>query len=217
MASLAEPPTDSSKALASWERFEAGRKLIQSSQLSLGAPSRRIDTVAQEVYDVVGAQHGFVNSSTVTATGGPGGSAQFQLTVPSATLPQTMTSLSRLRYATVLQRTDRVEDVTGQLQTAKRHHKKARVRALERGVAYSKISLNIQADSGASGPTHRRHDGGFTIGKAAHDALGVLTVIGGIVLIALAVLVPLAAIVLLGWNIRGALRRRQREQALDLA
>jgi hypothetical protein len=128
-----------------------------------------------------------------------------------------MTSLSRLRYATVLQRTDRVEDVTGRLQKAKRHHQKARVRALERGVAYSKISLNIQADSSTSGPTHRGHDGGFTIGKAAHDALDVLTVIGGIVLIALAVLVPLAVIVLLGWNLRAALRRRQREQALDLA
>ena len=201
-----------------------GRKLIQSSQLSLGAPSRRIDTVAQEVYDVVGARHGFVNSSTVgasggtTATGGIDGYARFQLTVPSATLPQTMTSLSRLRYATVLERTDKVEDVTGQLQAAKRHHHSARVRALERGVAYSKISLTIQAVAPSSGRRHDSHSGGgFTIDRAAHDALGALTVIGGIALIALAVLVPLAVVVALGWNVRAALRRRQREQALDLA
>jgi hypothetical protein len=192
-----------------------GRKLVQSSQLSLGASSSRIDAVAQEVYNVVGAQHGFVNSSTVTAARGTGGYAHFQLTVPSATLPQTMTSLSRLRYATVLERTDKVEDVTAQLQAAKRHHRSARVRALEHGVAYSKVSLTIQAVARASGHKHDSGGGGFTIGRAAHDAL--LTVIGGIALIALAVLVPLSVIVALGWNLRAALRRRQREQALDLA
>jgi hypothetical protein len=126
-----------------------------------------------------------------------------------------MTSLSRLRYATVLERTDKVEDVTAQLQAAKRHHRSARVRALEHGVAYSKVSLTIQAVARASGHKHDSGGGGFTIGRAAHDAL--LTVIGGIALIALAVLVPLSVIVALGWNLRGALRRRQREQALDLA
>lgn len=194
-----------------------GRKLIQSSQLGLGAPSSRIDTVAQEVYNVVGAQNGFVNSSTVTATGGTGGYARFQLTVPSATLPQTMTSLSRLRYATVLERTDKVEDVTGQLQTAKRHHRSARVRALERGVAYSRISLTIQAIEPAPARRHDSPGGGFTIPRAAHDALGVLTVIGGIALIALAALVPLAVLFALGWQMRTTIRRRQRERALNLA
>ena len=194
-----------------------GRKLIQSSQLSLGAPPDRIDAVAQEVFNVVGAQNGFVDSSTVTATGGTGGYARFRLTVPSATLPQTMTDLSRLRYATVLSRTDNVEDVTGQLQSAKHHHQRARVRALERGIAYSSISLSVQADAPSASATRHSHGGNFTIGGAAHDALGVLTVIGGIALIALAVLVPIAAMAALGWQLRTALRRRQREHSLDLA
>jgi hypothetical protein len=196
-----------------------GRKLIQSSQLTLGVPPRRIETVAQEVLNAVGAQNGFVDSATVNASGSSGGYARFQLTVPSANLPQTMSSLSKLRYASVLARTDKIEDVTGQLQAAKHHHQKARVRALEHGVAYSKISLDIQADAppAATNRHHRAHSGGFTISHAAHDALGVLTVIGGVALIALAVLVPLALVALVVWQLREAIRRRQRERALDLA
>lgn len=192
-----------------------GRQLIQSSQLTLGAARTRIDAVSQEVYDVIGAQNGFVDSATVNATGGTGGYGRFQLTVPSATLPQTMTSLSQLRYASVLSRTDNVEDVTGQLQNAKRHHRIARVLALEHGVAYSRISLTIQADAPASAAKH--HRAGFTIDRAAHDALDVLTVVGGVMLIALAVLVPLALVAVVAWQIWAALRRRQRERALDLA
>jgi hypothetical protein len=194
-----------------------GRQLIQSSQLALGARPNRIETVAQEALNVIGAQDGFVDSATVNAAGGTSGYARLQLTVPSATLPQTMTSLSRLPYATVISRMDKVEDVTGQLQSAKRHHQKARVRALEHGVAFSKISLTVQADAPSSGQAHHSHGGGFTLGRAAHDALGVLTVIGGIALIALAVLVPLAAVVALAWQLRSWIRRHQRERALDLA
>lgn len=195
-----------------------GRQVIQSSRLTLGARPNRIETVAQEALNVIGAQSGFVDSATVNAAGGTSGYARLQMTVPSATLPQTMTSLSRLPYAAVLSRTDKVEDVTAQLRRAKRHHQKTRVRALEHGVAYSKISLTVQADAPPSGRTHHSHGGGgFTIGRAAHDALGVLTVIGGIAVIALAVLVPLAIVAVLLWNGWAALRRRRREHALDLA
>jgi hypothetical protein len=166
---------------------------------------------------VVGAHNGFVNSATVNSAPGSSGYANLQLTVPSATLPQLMTLLSRLPYSTVVSRTDNVEDVTAALQRAKRHHQKARVHALEHGIAYSKVSLYVRADTTPSTPGHRGHGGGFTLGRAVHDALAVLTVIGGITLIALAVLLPLAFIVALGWNVRTAIRRRQREQALDLA
>ena len=213
-ASRSEAPTAAGPGL---QLPATGRKLIQSSQLSLGAPSSRIDTVAQEVFNVVGAQNGFVNSSTVTATGGTGGYARFQLTMPSATLPQTMTELSRLRYATVLSRTDKVEDVTGQLARAKRRHQKARVRALERGVAYSQIAVTIAPYAPGPAHGHHAHGGGFTIGRAARIALQVLTVIGGILLIAMAVLVPAALVGLAGGRTAGAVRHRRRERALDIA
>ncbi|MFL5824556.1 MAG: hypothetical protein ACJ764_14065, partial [Solirubrobacteraceae bacterium] len=70
-----------------------GRKVVQGAQLSLSTSPRRVDQVAQEVFDVVGQQKGFVNNSRVTASGGPGGNAQFQLSVPSSNLAQTMAAL----------------------------------------------------------------------------------------------------------------------------
>jgi hypothetical protein len=90
-----------------------GRKIVQGAQLSLSTAPGRIDAVAQEVFDVVGQQKGFVASSSVTA-GGPNGYAQFQLSVPSGSLPQAMAALSSLRYARVASRTDTVQDVNDQ-------------------------------------------------------------------------------------------------------
>jgi hypothetical protein len=49
-----------------------------------------------------------------------------------------------------------------------------------------------------------------------HDAGRVLVVAAGVALIALAVLVPLGLLVALGLWVAAALRRRRREQALDL-
>jgi hypothetical protein len=97
-----------------------GRKVIQGAQLALGTAPNRVDAVAQEVFDVVGQQRGIVNSSTVTATGGPGGYAQFQLSIPSAALPQTMAALSSVRYAHVTSRTDNTQDVNDQYQSGLR-------------------------------------------------------------------------------------------------
>jgi Domain of unknown function (DUF4349) len=89
-----------------------GRKVTQSAQLALTAPPSHIDSVAQEVFDVVGRENGVVNSSNVTASST--GYAQFQLSVPSSALAATMTSLSELRYANVSSRTDATQDVNGQ-------------------------------------------------------------------------------------------------------
>ncbi|MGH2855963.1 MAG: DUF4349 domain-containing protein [Solirubrobacteraceae bacterium] len=87
------------------------------------------------------------------------------------------------------------------------------LRGLKRQVAYSRISLSIQAVV----PPTAGHSSGFTIGRGAHDAERVLVVVAGVALIALAVLVPVALVVaLLAW-FGLALRRRRREQALDAA
>lgn len=89
-----------------------GRKLIQGGQLALTTSPSRIETVAQEVFNVVGQERGIVNRSTVTATGGPGGYAEFELSIPSGVLAQTMAALSTLPYAHVTSRTDNSQDVT---------------------------------------------------------------------------------------------------------
>jgi hypothetical protein len=97
-----------------------GRKIIQSSMLTLGARARRIDAVAQEIFVVVSAVNGIVDSSNVSSSGGPGASAQFRLRVPSSLLSQALTDLSRLRYASVISRTDNTQDVNGSYLSTKR-------------------------------------------------------------------------------------------------
>jgi trimeric autotransporter adhesin len=91
-----------------------GRKIIHSANLALSVSPNQIDDVAQEVFDVIGAQKGIVDHSTVTASGGSDGYADFQLRVPSSALSQTMTELSRLRGANVVSRTDATQDINGQ-------------------------------------------------------------------------------------------------------
>jgi len=103
-----------------------GRKITQSSTLQLGAPASRIDAVAQEVFDVVGAVQGIVDSSSVASTGGPGANAQFQLRIPSSSLPQALSELSRLRYANVVARTDNTQDINSSFVSADREIADAR-------------------------------------------------------------------------------------------
>jgi hypothetical protein len=90
----------------------------------------------------------------------------------------------------------------------------AQLNALHHQVDNSQISLTINA---AAVPAHPSSSGGgFTFGSAAHDAKRVLVVAAGVALIALAVLVPLSLLGAVGVWVGLALRRRRREQALDL-
>jgi hypothetical protein len=217
------------------------------------AQPKRIDDVAQQVFNVIAADRGIVESSTVTATGNADGYADFQLSVPSENLQATMSALSDLSGARVVSRTDATSDITGEVGGAGMALAEARaLRAsllnqlaaattaeqvdslkiqlrdsdasiasdlatldgLKNQVAYSRITLTIQAGAFPIGVA----DGGgsFTLGRAAHDAERVLVVVAGVALIALAVLVPLGLVAaLLAW-IGLAIRRRRREQSLDL-
>jgi hypothetical protein len=86
---------------------------------------------------------------------------------------------------------------------------------LNHRINFSQISVTVNTASPV--PVAHKSTGSFTLGKAAHDAGRVLTVAAGVALIALAALLPIALIVALIWWIWSALRRRRREQALDLA
>jgi hypothetical protein len=231
----------------------AGRKVIQGAQLSLTAAPRRVDTVAQEVFNVVSQQKGIVKSSRVTASGGAGGYAQFQLSVPSGNLGQTMSALSNLAYARVLSRTDTSQDVTNQFDFDQRNLSDARalrasllkqlaaavtqaeidsltirihdaegaitadentLHSLNRQVGYSQVFVSINAGA-VPVPVHHS-TGGFTLGRATHDAGKVLTVAAGVALIGLAALLPVGLVLALLWWIFSTVRRRRRLQALDL-
>ena len=257
------PPTNSSTASSASGTFgpgttaptlqppTTGRKVIQGAQLNLTAAPNRIEDVAQEVYDVVGQANGVVENSSVTQ-GGPGGYANFQLSVPSAGLAQTMSQLSSLNYAQVVSRTDSSQDITDQYGAATRaladaralrtsllkqlanattteqvdsltaqiHDAEASISSdeatlnrLNHQVNYSEVYVTVQAKSAPAPVSHG--GGGFTLGRAAHDAGRVLTVGAGIALIAIAALAPIALLVALVWWLGSTLKRRRREQALD--
>jgi hypothetical protein len=228
-----------------------GRKIVQGAQLNLAAAPSRIDAVAQEVYDVIGQENGIVENSSVTQ-GGAGGYANFQLSVPSAALGQTMSRLSTLNYAQVVSRTDSSQDITGQVggtgraladaralrtsllkqlaaatTTEQIASLKAQIRDAEASIASDEATLNklnhqvnysqvsVQINPRAVAPPASHKGGGFTLGRAAHDAGHVLTVVAGVALIALAALAPIALVVALAWWVGSTLKRRRREQALD--
>ncbi len=94
----------------------------------------------------------------------------------------------------------------------------ATLNGLNGRISYSALSLQINA-----GPIvvpvahHATPSKGFTIGKAAHDAVKVLTVAAGVALIVLAALIPFGLVVALAAWIAYWVRRRRREHALDVA
>ena len=231
------------------------RKVVQSAQLDLTTTPNRIDQVAQEVFNVIGEADGIVDHSAVTQTGGPDGSADFELRVPSGNLSQTLARLSALRGAQVVSRTDNSQDVNSQFVSAKRQladdqalrtgllkqlaaavtqqqidslkaqlrnaeasisSDQAALRQLNSQIDYSHVTVTVNAGS-APAPVIHHSAGGFTLGHAAHVAGRVLVIAAGVGLIALAGLLPVALLMALVAWVGFALRRRRREQALDLA
>ncbi len=88
-------------ARAPTPRVGHGRDLTQSARLGLQARAGQIAPVAQEVFNVIGAEHGVVLSSHVTEATGAPGYATFSLQVPAGRLEGTLNRLSRLRHARV--------------------------------------------------------------------------------------------------------------------
>jgi uncharacterized protein DUF4349 len=93
-------------------RVGHGRDLTQSARLGLQARAGQIAPVAQEVFDVIGAEHGVVLSSHVSQATGAPGYATFSLQVSAGRLEATLNRLSRLRHARVTMREDASADIT---------------------------------------------------------------------------------------------------------
>ncbi|HET9093754.1 MAG TPA: DUF4349 domain-containing protein [Solirubrobacteraceae bacterium] len=235
-----------------------GARQIQSAQISLTTSNEHVNEVAQEVFGVVGQEHGTVLSSHITAATSEsgGGYASFSLSVPTSNLQATMTDLSRLHDASVQSRTDASQNVSHQYAADQRHladakalrvsllkqlqvaytqsaidSVKAQLQLAERQIAqwqstlgalqhqigYSDVSVQVNQNGLPILPVARHHSGGFTLGRAGHDALRVLVVSAGVALIALAVLVPVGLVAALLMWLWVWLRQRRREHALDAA
>jgi hypothetical protein len=174
-----------------------GGKQIQSAQIGLITPNAHVDAVSQEVFDVVGVEHGTVESSHITAAtaGSGGGAAYFTLRFPTSNLQAAMTQLSRLRYAAVNSRTDASQNVGGQyagdhrrlvdaqalrtsllkeLQTAYTQTAidsiKAQLKLAERQITSWQAALHsLQHQIGNSDVTVQINSGGLPILPAAHS------------------------------------------------
>jgi hypothetical protein len=95
-----------------------GRQVAQAAHLSVSAGAGRIEGVAQQVFDVIASEHGFVAGSHVNAVHLGTSFASFALRVPSGRLQGTLNRLSHLRHARVLARSDSSSDITGSVRSA---------------------------------------------------------------------------------------------------
>lgn len=86
---------------------------------------------------------------------------------------------------------------------------RSELRGLRNRVDFSKVSVAIEADQSL-----KHSDGGWSLGDALHDALGILGTMAGIAVVSLAVLIPLAIIAALAWLGTSTFRRTRRERAL---
>ena len=220
----------------------------RSAQLTLGAPARDIERVADDVVHVTDAAGGYVAESSVS--GGRGAGAALELRIPAARLQRTLADLSRLGH--VRRRSQATLDITTQgvsarsrLSEARKERLgllralarattvnetasvKARLRTVDRRIGraaaalrrvtaranYATVDVSVVAERAqAAAPAT---GGGWTPGDALHDALRVLEVTAGVLLVALAVALPVAIAALLAWLAARALRHRRIRRALD--
>jgi hypothetical protein len=89
--------------------------------------------------------------------------------------------------------------------------------ALRRRADLSTVNVTVRGDGSKSEGGPGEGGGSWSPGDAARDAIRVLEVIAGVLLIALAILAPLGILALLGVLGVRATRRRRREGALDPA
>ena len=220
-----------------------GRPQVQERSASLGLSTDpgKLQDAADGVVQVTQRYDGFIDSSSVHA-GGSNGRASFSLRIPTQHLDDAMADLSDLGHVTSSDLG--TSNVTGTYVDASKAYTQAQakvsslldalrgaspseahairvrltiareqlaaartaLRGLKQRVALTPVSVEITA--------HGDHSG-WTIGDAADEAVSVLEAIGGALLIALAVLVPIAALLTLGWLGARELRRRQREAPLN--
>lgn len=115
--------------------------------------------------------------------------------------------------------TQQIDSIKAQLKNAEASiaSDQAALRQLNSSINYSSVTVNINAGQTPTPVTPKHSTGGFTLGHAAHVAGRVLVVAAGVGLIALAALAPVALVgAILAWG-AAVMRRRRREQALDLA
>jgi hypothetical protein len=217
----------------------------RGASLTLAPKSEAVQSVADEVAQLAARDGGFVQNSHVSLQHGVGGEANLQLSLPSARLSTALAELARLAPARAESQslqdiTDEYDADRTKLADAVAE-RQALLRALGRASTQGEVeSLHARLGLAAAAITRARneyqaiskrgsnssvevavlgdaHAGSSesTLSNALHDAGDVLKVALAVAILALAVLVPLAILLVLlalGWR---ATRRRLRERVLS--
>jgi hypothetical protein len=108
------------------------------------------------------------------------------------------------------------ESVEARLREERRQHAaiRARLDHLGKRATMSEVTLRIVTDHGAGVTPPSKDNGGWGVGDALHDAGHILTIAAGVALVGLAILGPIALVLLLIWLANRFRVRRLRERAL---
>jgi hypothetical protein len=176
----------------------------EGADLQLKVPTRNLETAVRRISKVAKVRGLSRNSQDIT---GAYVSARTRLADARA---ERKSLLKQLANATTLNETEsiraRLRDVSREIAVARNSLKRVSNRANFADVSVTLVATRNAATGGA-----------WTPADAFHDALRVLEVIAGVLLIAAAVALPLAIAWLLGWLARRGVTRRRRERALDMA
>jgi hypothetical protein len=221
------------------------RQVERSASLTVAADRGELDRVADGVGRVASSLGGFVASSSISS--GSGGvldlrvpSARLDDAIARISRLGDVRRLQRDARditASVVSARSRLNDARAertsllrQLEDADTVNEtesiRARLRIVSREIADARSSLrsrtnraqyaNVSVEVTASRAT-ADEDGAWTPGDAFDDAVRVLEVIAGVLVILAAILGPVVLLALLAWGGHRALTRRRRERALDIA
>lgn len=213
------------------------------ASVTLVTGSERVQEAADAVSRLGTSYGGFLASSHVQVHAGGASEAQLVLSLPSAKLSQAIAALGRIAPERAVEQES--QDITSSYEQVQRHLRddEAVRRALLRALAAATTEGEIESLRGqlASNRTALAGDRqalhavsrrastarlevaiagastghALTLGRGLHDAGDVLAVAGAVVLIALAVLLPLAVLVFACAALARSWRRRRREAALE--
>jgi uncharacterized protein DUF4349 len=219
------------------------RKVERAASITLAAPKDEIEDVADGAIRTADRYGGFVLDSSVSSGEGKAG-ATIDLRIPSSRLEDAIADLSNLahvraRSQRALDITARFTSPRRRLADAKAERRallvelaradtpnetasvrarlklvdnridaaRATLRRLENRVDYAAVSVSIE-------PGGKADASAWSVGDAFADALGVLEVAFGVLVVGIAVLLPLALVLATAWAGRRAYVRRARNAAL---
>jgi hypothetical protein len=186
---------------------ESGKAGPTGASFSLLIPSRKLDDALAEFSKIaeVRSRHDATNDITAPTVG-----VTEELRDSNASIEGLLKELGNVE--TEAER----ESVEARLREERRRHAaiRASLEHLHKRASMSEVSLRIVTNHGAGVVPPSKDDSGWSVGDALHDAGHILTVAAGVLLIALAILAPIALIALLFWSLNRFRVRRLRERAL---